>query len=1043
MKRPLPVVAAFLAVTSTLVLTQQPAQQTIDPDAHYQLGPDSFPRAGVPKGQVRGPFILPSEAYPGTQHTYWVYVPAQYESSVPASLMVFNDGQAFKNMDGDLRVPNVLDNLIYRREIPVMIAVFINPGRTPEQPEPTPQNWGDRTTNRPTEYNSLDDKYARVIVDELLPAIERDYSIAPDPERRGIGGASSGAIAAFTVAWHRPAQFRKVLSLIGSFVNLRGGHAYAEIVRSSEKKPIRVFLQDGRNDNRGTGRGGVYDENRDWFLQNVRLARALTEKGYDVNYTWGIGRHSQKHGGAVLPEMLRWLWRDQPVSVDHADQVERSFQAPRPRNVTAAPPVPEAGVPANLRDLLSNGRDEMQLVLVRYAADRVLLAGNYQGGVEGARGGGAGSTPLVSVSPARIARLKRFDLDWQAALGRIDTNRLSPLGRKGVEGLRGTIVENLAALDAAWASTARISPLLPFAPRIVSLYESRVRMEDVDSQKAAGELTAIVREIAAVRVRLDAGLTEGSTGGLRVDPETARQAADAVDSLRTSLTNWFEFFDGYDPLFTWWMGVPFRHADAGLRGYAAFLRDRVATANAPGTPAPEAPPVPPAPAPRFDTVPDLAPLLTLPRDEMEPVVRRFIGGQGRQDGGRGTSPSPQREPQHYQSWLDALKTLDFAALSRNAQVDYLFIRTTAERMLARAVVPPQAEIPRKTDSSGITGPARGRQGLLFDLADEMIPYTPEELVAIGYRELEALENEMRKASREMGFGDDWKRAVEKVKTMHPPPGGKPAAVRGMLYEAVDYLRRRDLITVPQVAAESMRMNMMPPERQLINPFFTGGPQITVSFPTNTMEYEDRLQSMRGNNIPFNHATAFHEMIPGHNLVAYMAPRFARYRASLGSTPFFGEGWPLYWEIILYEKGFHDTPEERVGALFWRMHRAARIVFSMNFHLGQWSPQECIDFLVERVGHERNNATAEVRRSFQDAPPLYQAAYLLGGLQLRSLRRELVESGRMTEKAFHDEVMRQGSMPIAWLRLAMGRTPLRPEAPAPWRFYGDLPVSSRP
>jgi uncharacterized protein (DUF885 family) len=201
--------------------------------------------------------------------------------------------------------------------------------------------------------------------------------------------------------------------------------------------------------------------------------------------------------------------------------------------------------------------------------------------------------------------------------------------------------------------------------------------------------------------------------------------------------------------------------------------------------------------------------------------------------------------------------------------------------------------------------------------------------------------------------------------------------------------------------------------------------------------------MRGNNIPFNHATAFHEMIPGHNLVAYMAPRFAAYRPSLGSTPFFGEGWPLYWEIILYEKGFHDTPAERVGALFWRMHRAARIVFSMNFHLGVWSPQECIDFLVERVGHERNNATAEVRRSFQDAPPLYQAAYLLGGLQLRSLRRELVESGRMTEKAFHDEVMRQGSMPIAWLRLAMSSTPLRPEPAAPWRFYGELPVSSRP
>ena len=183
-------------------------------------------------------------------------MPAQYDAKVPASLMIFNDGQAFKNMDGDLRAPNVLDNLIYRREIPVMIAVFINPGRRPDQPEPTPQNWGDRDTNRPTEYNSLDDKYARVIVDELMPALNKDYNISKDPERHGIGGASSGAIAAFTVAWERPDEFRKVLSIVGSFTNLRGGHAYADIVRKSEKKPLRIYLQDGRNDNRGVGRGG-------------------------------------------------------------------------------------------------------------------------------------------------------------------------------------------------------------------------------------------------------------------------------------------------------------------------------------------------------------------------------------------------------------------------------------------------------------------------------------------------------------------------------------------------------------------------------------------------------------------------------------------------------------------------------------------------------------------------------------------------------------------------------------------------------------------
>ena len=232
--------------------------------------------------------------------------------------MVFQDGQAFKDEKGDMRAQNVMDNLIYRREIPVMIGVFINPGRGPTSPSPRPENWGDRDTNRPTEYNSLDDKYARVITEELMPALAKDYNISKDPEMHGIGGSSSGAIAAFTVAWERPDDFRKVLSNVGSFVNLRGGHVYPEKVLATEKKPIRVFLCDGRNDNRGL-RNGQYDETRDWFYQNVRLMKALTQKGYDVNYTWGMNNHGQKFGGAILPDMMRWLWRDGPVSTDPKD----------------------------------------------------------------------------------------------------------------------------------------------------------------------------------------------------------------------------------------------------------------------------------------------------------------------------------------------------------------------------------------------------------------------------------------------------------------------------------------------------------------------------------------------------------------------------------------------------------------------------------------------------------------------------------------------------------------------------------------------------
>jgi enterochelin esterase-like enzyme len=312
-------------------LAQGPALQVLNPDSQYRLGPDSMPQQGVPKGEIQGPFTLPSKVYPGTLHTYWVYVPAQYDPAVPASLMVFQDGQAFKDPEGDLRAQNVLDNLIYRREIPVMLCVFINPGRTPEQPEPNAHEWGDHTTNRPTEYNTLDDKYARVIVDELMPALYKAYNISKDPEQHGIGGASSGAIAAFTVAWERPNDFRKVLSIVGSFVNIRGGNVYPERVLQSEKKPIRIFLCDGRNDNRRTGRGGAYDEKRDWFLQNVRLMKALTQKGYDVNYAWGMNRHGQKMGGAILPEIMRWLWRDGPISTDPNDMVERNFRQPAVR----------------------------------------------------------------------------------------------------------------------------------------------------------------------------------------------------------------------------------------------------------------------------------------------------------------------------------------------------------------------------------------------------------------------------------------------------------------------------------------------------------------------------------------------------------------------------------------------------------------------------------------------------------------------------------------------------------------------------------------
>jgi enterochelin esterase family protein len=307
------------------------------PDDAYRLGPDSEPHEGVPQGKVVGPTVLRSEVYPDTTRNYWVYVPAQYDPSRPACLMVFQDGHAFLGPTGSYRIPFVFDNLIYRREMPVTLGVFINPGHTANQKEATDTDWGDRTTNRRVEYNALDDKYARLVVDELLPALKKQYNLSDDPECRAIAGASSGAICAFTVAWHRPDQFRKVISTIGSFTNIMGGHVYPDLVRKAERKPIRVFLQDGLNDNRGVRRDGRYDPAWDWHAQNRKMVEALTEKGYDVNFVWGIGTHSNKQGGAIMPEMLRWLWRDYLRKDDPKDPSNRTLLVPKDATTEAGP----------------------------------------------------------------------------------------------------------------------------------------------------------------------------------------------------------------------------------------------------------------------------------------------------------------------------------------------------------------------------------------------------------------------------------------------------------------------------------------------------------------------------------------------------------------------------------------------------------------------------------------------------------------------------------------------------------------------------------
>ena len=234
------------------------------------------------------------------------------------------------------------------------------------------------------------------------------------------------------------------------------------------------------------------------------------------------------------------------------------------------------------------------------------------------------------------------------------------------------------------------------------------------------------------------------------------------------------------------------------------------------------------------------------------------------------------------------------------------------------------------------------------------------------------------------------------------------------------------------------MDMMSVERQKVSPYFTGGEVISVSYPTDAMSHEDKLMSMRGNNPSFSHATVHHELIPGHHLQIFMSKRYNTHR-EVFNTPFLVEGWALYWEMLLWDKGFARTPEERVGMLFWRSHRCARIIFSLKFHLGEMTPSQAIDLLVDRVGHERRNATAEVRRSVSgDYAPLYQAAYMLGGQQIRALRKELVDSGKMNERAFHDAILRENAIPVEMIRASLAGQTLTRDFKSKWRFY-DLPA----
>lgn len=344
------------------------------------------------------------------------------------------------------------------------------------------------------------------------------------------------------------------------------------------------------------------------------------------------------------------------------------------------------------------------------------------------------------------------------------------------------------------------------------------------------------------------------------------------------------------------------------------------------------------------------------------------------------------------------------------------------------------------NSGPIIGDPVGAEALAADLKNAMIPYTPEELVVIAEREYAFSLAEAKKAAREMGFGDDWKKAMDKVKDTYVEPGKQPDLIRDLARQAEEFLDKHDWVTIPALAREDWRMEMMSPDRQRVNPFFLGGEMIQVSYPTADMTDDEKLMSLRGNNPHFSKAVVHHELNPGHHLQGFMSARYNPHRR-LFSTPFWNEGQALYWEMFLYDRDFYATPEDRMGALFWRMHRSARIIFSLNFHLGKMTPNQAVQFLIDTVNFERANAEGEVRRSFNGTySPLYQAAYMLGGLQMRAMYEEIVGGKKMSTREFHDAVLQGGPMPMAMVRARLLKLPMTREGAEPWKFGERIPKS---
>lgn len=518
----------------------------------------------------------------------------------------------------------------------------------------------------------------------------------------------------------------------------------------------------------------------------------------------------------------------------------------------------------------------------------------------------------AAASPEQMDRLLLLDQEYEKKMKQFDYKKLNTNGQVDYILLNRKIKKNIEDLKSNQSAYNRVKNYLPFADSILEFEKKRRRGGAVDAKEVATTF-----EKASAQVDQEIKKLEGVKSIPSADVEYLENI---IASLKLRLESSFDFYNGYEPMFTWW--VPKSH------------------------------------------------------DRLQEKLKEY-----------------------------------------------------------KELIAAKTDLKPFDDGSNIAGKRVGKDVLNKMLKDEMISYNADELLKIADKEWQWCVAELLKASKEMGFGEDWKKAQEKVKNSYVPEGKQPELINELYDKAMNFINEKQLIDIPPLADETWGMIMMTPERQLVNPFFTGGREISISYPTNTMTYDQKMMSMRGNNPHFSLGTVQHELIPGHHLQYFMNRRHKPYREQNFNTPFWTEGWTLYWELLLYRMGFPKTPEERIGMLFWRMHRCARITFSIKFHIGEWTPQQCIDYLVDQVGHEPANAHGEVKRSFEGSyDPLYQLAYMIGGFQLLSISDEMVGSGKMTYKEFHDRVIKENYMPMEMLRAILTNQNLNPDHQSSWKFY---------